>query len=299
MKISLLSVIMLSTLNVQAQTMDLPMCLKTLGNTQTKVTQLSTEKGELSRETLRLLNQNTDLREKLTSCEKRPQTPVNSSELERLRTQNGELSKETLRLLNQNTDLREKLSTCEKRPQTSNIEVERLAKVNGDLTRENARLSISVSDANSKIRQLTLTNSILSQRVIDLQKALDATRTSTTRSFISVAGCTDVYGNVGNNFLAISSGRSALEAETNAKKELGKKYECTFGRGNFSTEEVKSESQGAYCVAACTNVYGDVDGSYATGAAGRNRTEATYNSYEAHKAEYKCTYGKAILKCEY
>jgi len=298
MKISLLSVMMLSSLSLSAQTMDLTMCLKSLGNAQTRVSELSTEKGELSRETLRLLSQNTDLREKLTSCERRVSAPSNSAEIDRLRTQNGELSRENLRLLSQNTDIREKLNTCEKRPQTSNIEVERLTRVNGELSRENARLTSSNIDANSKIRQLTLTNSILSQKVIDLQKALDASRNTGLRSFVSVAGCTDILGNVGNNYTAISSGRSVLEAETNAKKELGKKYTCTYGRGILSTEEVKTQNQAVYCVASCLSVLGDIDLSYATGATGRNSTEASYNSLEAHKAEYNCTYGRAIYKCE-
>ncbi len=285
MKFSLLSIVMLSTLTVSAQAMDLTQCL--------------TEKGELSRETLRLLSQNTDLRDKLTTCEKRPQTPANSQELERIRLQNGELSRENLRLLSQNTDIRERLSSCEKKPQTSNLEIERLIRTNQDLSRDNGRLASTNIEANSKIAQLSLSNSLLSQRVIELQKALAAAQTNGAKSFVSIAGCTDVFGTVGNKFIAISSGRTVLESETNSKKELSKKYTCNYGQGIVSTEEIKSQEKATYCVAACMNVFGDIDPSFATGATGRNRTEATYNSLIAQDAAYTCSYGRTIYKCEY
>ena len=50
MKISLLSVIMLSAMSVSAQTMDLPMCLKNLGTTQNKLSEVFREKGEHGKE---------------------------------------------------------------------------------------------------------------------------------------------------------------------------------------------------------------------------------------------------------
>ena len=300
MKISLLSVVMLSAMSVSAQTMDLPMCLKNLGTTQNKLSEVSREKGEISRETVRLLSQNTDLREKLTSCERRPGTPpMSSPELERLRTQNGELSRENLRLLTQNTDLRTKLSTCERRPQTPSAELERLTRLNNDLSRENYRLSSSNSDLSSQVRQLSASNNALSLRVVELQRALDSINSNGPRSFVSVAGCTDILGNVGNRYVAIGTGRSALEAEVNAKAENRKKFTCTYGLGTLSTEEVKTQNtQANYCVVGCLNIIGEVDGGYVAGATGRNKTEATFNAYKALDSAYTCNNGRAVYKCE-
>ena len=225
MKISLLSVIMLSAMSVSAQTMDLPMCLKNLGTTQNKLSEVFREKGELSRETVRLLSQNTDLREKLSSCEKRPNTPqMSSPELERLRTQNGELSRENLRLLTQNTDFRAQLSSCERRPQNPSAELERLTKANNEFSRENFRLSSANTDLTSQVRQLTASNNALSLRVIELQRALNSIQSDGPRSFISMAGCADYFGSIDNRYINIATGKSALEAETNAKVENQKKY---------------------------------------------------------------------------
>ena len=300
MKISLLSVIMLSAMSVSAQTMDLPMCLKNLGTTQNKLSEVFREKGELSRETVRLLSQNTDLREKLSSCEKRPNTPqMSSPELERLRTQNGELSRENLRLLTQNTDFRAQLSSCERRPQNPSAELERLTKANNEFSRENFRLSSANTDLTSQVRQLTASNNALSLRVIELQRALNSIQSDGPRSFISMAGCADYFGSIDNRYINIATGKSALEAETNAKVENQKKYGCAFGSKVSSTEEIKTQNRQAnYCAVGCLNFAGEIDGSYVSGSNGRNKTEAKFNAYRSLNSAFTCPVGSTVLKCE-
>lgn len=208
--------------------MDLAQCLKSLDNTERK---LSNTQNQLD-DVLRRCNQgpgqgNGNIQRE--NEELRRDNARLSGTVANLQSVNDRLTFDNSRLVQDNNELRRQLDDLQNggRPQgffsyagckdfSGNVDLKYIASGEGRLNLEsetNAKLKTSQSYSCTYGIAVAATEEIRNTQAVNY----------------CVAGCKDFSGNVDQKYIASATGRNVTEATYNALKSVASKYSCTYG----------------------------------------------------------------------
>ena len=117
-----------------------------------------------------------------------------------------------------------------------------------------------------------------------------------SKEYICSASC-EKNGFHDTRTFELGSGRSGLEARTNANAIVMANHKCTGGVKPDSCVVVKTDRMSNYCVANCVTDTGRFVTGTATGAYGRNRLESSMFARKMVIENYICTHGVKISAC--